>query len=476
MKDEAGYDMGITEDNIVGKYVARNGVVYVINKVLPPLDYRSVMGPAKIDQNNKIINMALNDSHTQMMYYLRSLLSKYQFFITPDKYMNHYVDPVSMGKLTARHAYWNFSINAANEIQATAYSMETGDSLQLITSSSVINNRLEDILRSHIIVVNSDAEFRQAVADGQEYFVTMGYNPIHIKGTSAGSNVAGIANGSYLKITDASEKTNGVAYIIDGIMQNTRTSTYANLNQSSDASTINSSSPFYEFLRLCNVSGIFSNAATSSIIPVSPYITFLQQYDYTIYAPTNAELKAAETNHYIPTPEELEELYSLSADGQESHIDSLYQIAREKLRRFIRYHIQDNSVFIKGKKESNKEYLTETINNSTKLFYPVYVTNTGSSISVKDHTGNTRHVVTSGDNYNLIGRDLKVNNASGSTTRYDINNSTTIESYTATVVHQLDEPLWFETPSSAWHTSLYNDLAAYQKKVSASSRRIKNRK
>ena len=462
MKDEAGYDMGISKNDIVDKYVARNGIVFTINKVLPPLDYRSVMGPAKVDLNNQIFNIAMNDSHTQFMYYLRSLLSRYEFFITPDAQMKHYVDPVSMFKQTASHAYWDFRLSTTGQIQAVAYNVETGDSIDLITDGKIINNRLSDILRSHTIVVESSDAFRQAVADGQEYFVTIGYTPLRIKGTSTGGTLSGEGNTTMLTINDASDKTNGTSYIIDGIVQNTLTSTYQNLNQSENSSVLNSSSPFCEFLRLCNACGIFSNSATSSIIPSDPYVTFLQQYDYTLYVPTNEELKAAQQSHYIPSPEELQELYEMSADGQESHIDSLYQIAVDRLRRFIRYHIQDNSVFVYGKKEQNHQYLSETIDNETRLFYPLFVTNTGSAITVKDNMGNIRNVNVTNGLYNLIGRDLKFNNASGSTTRFDINTSTTIDTYTCTVTHQIDKPLWAETPSSQWHTDLYADLEKYQ--------------
>ena len=461
MKDEAGYDMGISESNIVEKYVARNGVVFTINKVLPPLDYRSVMGPAKVDLSNQIFNIAMNDSHTQFMYYLRSLLSRFEFLITPDAQMKHYVDPVSMFKQTANHAYWDFRLSTTGEIQAVAYNVETGDSLALITDGKTLNNRLTDILRSHTLVVESSDVFRQAVADGQEYFVTMGYTPLRIKGTTAGGSVLGKGNATAITIQDASDKTNGTSYIIDGIVQNTLTSTYQNLNQSENSSVLNPQSPFSEFLRLCNACSIFSNQATTSIIPADPYITFLQQYDYTLYIPTNEQLKAAQQAHYIPTPEELQDLYEQSADGQESHIDSLYQIAVDRLRRFIRYHIQDNSIFIRGKKEQNHEYLSETINNETRLFYPLFVTNTGDAVTVRDNVGNTRTVNNSDGLYNLIGRDLKFNNTSGSSTKFDINTSTTIDTYTCTVVHQIDAPLWFETPSAQWYTDLYADLEKY---------------
>ena len=461
LKDEAGYEMNVAESNITDKYVARNGIVFLVNKVLPPLDYRSVMGPAKIDLKNQIFNIAMNDTHTQFMYYLRSLLSRYQFFITPDAQMKHYVDPVSMFKQTANHAYWDFRLSTTGDIMAVVRSIDTGDSIGLVTDMKVINNRMEDILRSHTIVVESSDAFRQAVAGGQEYFITMGYSPLRIKGTSAGGTTAGQGNTTTINIQDASDKTNGTSYIIDGILQNTLTSTYQNLNQSPNSAVLNSSSPFSEFLRLCNACNIFSNSATSSIIPGDPYITFLQQYDYTVYVPTNEQLLDAQVKHYIPSPEELQDLYEKSADGQESHIDSLYQIAVDRLRRFIRYHIQDNSIFIRGKKEQNKEYLTETINNDTRLFYPLFVTNTGSTVSVKDNTGSTANVSTTDGRYNLIGRDLKLNNASGSSVKYDVNNSTTIETYTCTVVHQIDKALWYETPSSQWHTDLYNDLNKY---------------
>lgn len=471
LKDEAGYDMELSEADIVDKYVARNGVVYTVNKVFPPLDYRSVMGPAKIDQANQIFNIAMNESHTQFMYYLRSLLSCYQFFITPDECLGHYVDPVSMGKSTAEHAYWKFTLNQMNDIQATIYSLETGDSINVVTDSKIIKNRFNDILRSHTLVVGSNQEFEAAVAGGQEYFVTMGYMPIRIKGTKAGAEMSGCGNtdenghgingNTTIHITDASEKSNGTSYIVDGLIQNTLTSTYQNLNQSTNSEVINSQSPFYEFLRLCNACGIFSNSATASVIPLDPYITFLQQYDYTLYIPENELLREAMDKHYIPTPDELQELYELSAGGLETHIDSLYNIAVDKLRRFIRYHIQDNSVFIKGKKESNAEYLTETIDNTTKLFYPVYITNTGDAMSIRDNIGQTANVNVSEGLYNLIGRDIRVNNSTGSTSSPDISKSTTIDSYSCTVVHQIDNVLWFEQPSAQWHTDLYKDLEDY---------------
>ena len=40
--------MEVSKENIVDKFVGRNGVVYVTDKVFTPLDYRTVMGPARL--------------------------------------------------------------------------------------------------------------------------------------------------------------------------------------------------------------------------------------------------------------------------------------------------------------------------------------------------------------------------------------------------------------------------------------------
>ena len=112
-----------------------------------------------------------------------------------------------------------------------------------------------------------------------------------------------------------------------------------------------------------------------------------------------------------------------------------------KLIRFIRYHFQDNSVFIKGKKETN-EYLTSTLNNTTNKFYPVTVQNTGNAISLTSANQTTAHVVISNGLYNLMARDIVVNHA-------DRNQATEIETYSYAVIHQIDNYLYFDNlPSS----------------------------
>ena len=98
----------------------------------------------------------------------------------------------------------------------------------------------------------------------------------------------------------------------------------------------------------------------------------------------------------------------------------------------------DTGESFQGAKESNKDYLSSTLNNSTSKFYPITVTNTGASISLKTATGGTAHVVTSGGLYNLMARDIIVNNK-------DRNAATEIASSSYAVIHQVDQVLNFET-------------------------------
>ena len=76
--------------------------------------------------------------------------------------------------------------------------------------------------------------------------------------------------------------------------------------------------------------------------------------------------------------------------------------------------------------------------------------------------GEEAHVTDREGLYNLIGRDIRVNNT-GKSQSPEMSKATTIESYSCTVVHQIDKILWYEPASSQWHTDLYDDLEEYQK-------------
>jgi uncharacterized protein Veg len=431
IEDENGYSMDVATSNIVRSYVGRNGLVYVTNKVFPPQDYRTVMGPAKIDTMNSIFNKAItNTSYSYFAYLLRAPQNVYHFFVTPNASMKEYIDPVAKGYTSVNwRCKLNFYLNASNLIAATPISLANGTNIVadnyplgargIVTTS--MKNRLNDILNTHTLVMNYDGELEAALADGQEYFISNGYAPLHITTNTTGGQVSGTGNDNTLTIQKVFEKTNGKAYVVDGIIQNTTTSIYDILSSHSD---------FSSFFGICNELGIFSTKATNGDAALNYKVSFLNQYHYTIYVPTNAAIQLAQTVGVIPT------LDQYRAEGNAELKDAM----AEKLIRFIRYHFQDNSVFIKGKKET-REYLSSTLNNTTNKFYPITVENTGDNIVLTAADGAKAHVVKSGNLYNLMARDIVVNNSVR-------DQATEIETYSYAVIHQIDTYLGFQGSSN----------------------------
>ena len=157
--------MEVSKENIVDKFVGRNGVVYVTDKVFTPLDYRTVMGPAKIDSLNSIFNQAMADA--QFVYYLRSLKSTYQFFVTPNEYMKDYVDPVAKSYASENYrCNLEFQLTPQNTVAAVPTRTSDGTVIMdngfplgsngTVSNSSILKNRLEDILNCQTLVTESN--------------------------------------------------------------------------------------------------------------------------------------------------------------------------------------------------------------------------------------------------------------------------------------------------------------------------------
>jgi uncharacterized surface protein with fasciclin (FAS1) repeats len=413
MKDEAGYEMNIVKQDIAGSYVARNGLVYTINKVLPPLDYRSVMGPIKIDVNTRIFNLSMNDTYCQFQYYLRSLKNNYQFFVTPDAYMKGYLDPVSTGYTGDKVARWEFEITSNGTIRALVCSVLTGDTIGEVTDVATIKNRLNDILDQQTIVGD--------LTPGQEWYLTKSGAPIRLTGGEANDLIAGAGNieqSTTATINKTYDKNNGRTYYIDKVLENSTTSVYRTLVNHPE---------FSEFVRLCDYAGFFVNKPTPITSSLDLKVGFFNLYNYTIYVPTNSALQAAISSGLIPDPNNIE------AEGDQEIKDAMM----EKLTRILRYHFIDNSVIIKGETLDNKEFLSATLNNVTNKFYPVWVTHRNQEISLRTAKGGTARVLKDNNLYNLFARDIVVNNS-------DPTKATLIETSSWAVIHRIDNVLWCE--------------------------------
>ena len=427
LEDESGYSMGVKQSDINNTFISRNGVVYITNKVLAPQDYKTVMGPAKINLANKIFNLGIsNTAYSYYAYILRAPMNSFYFFITPDEYMKGYEEPVTFAYTSpAYHTRLDFSINKANNIVATPVSIESGDTISVAGGkyalgengvvSSGMKYRMKDILGSQTVVCSYNGELEERLAQGQEWFVTNSYAPIHLKSLAVGAVVEGSNSAHQATILKAYQKSNGKAYEIDGLLQNTHSSVF---------DVLSSREEYKEFFNICEAIGIFASSAADKSAALNRIVSFLTRYHYTVYVPTNRAIRQAQQEGKIPT-----------VDAYERETDKeLKDAMEERLINFVRYHFQDNSIFIKGAHESDVEYLSSTLNPATKKFYPIKVTNTGSSITLTDAKGGVAHVVAENGLCNQLARDIILN-------AQVADKATEISSYAYAVIHQIDKVL-----------------------------------
>lgn len=434
VKDENGYTVDIKCDNIIDKYVGRNGIVYVSNKVLMPQDYRTVMGAAKINKDNSIFNLAIsNTDYSWYQYILRAPKNLYYFFITPDEYCKNYVDPVTQGYSNLNyHATLDFGINSSNAIAAIACKTGTNDTIvdtkfplygggSTMTNKTYLKTRMEDIIGTQVVVWSREKSetIEQAIANGQHWFITNSNAPLYISSLTNGGQVMGGGNSTALTIQktfpESGEYTNGKSYSINGLVQNTYKSTAEVLKEN-----------FGDFYELCAYCGFFTatpSTTTHSLANLGN-VSFLSRYHYTIYAPTDAAIQKAINDGIIHSISEIE-----------AQKDAKIKLQWEaQLENFLKYHFQDYSTFIEGEKVTNANYLTSAINNKNK-FYQIYVTNTGNAITIKDGKGNT-HIVNTSGKHNLLARDIEVNAKTNDA-------AVSISTSAYTVIHQLNDVLQY---------------------------------
>ena len=177
-------------------------------------------------------------------------------------------------------------------------------------------------------------------------------------------------------------------------------------------------------------------------------------YNYTVFIPTNASIQQLWDRGILPTPDELEEERE-GADGR--MVDVLDSICKAEnwpstetdkkniktyigniVSDFIRYHVMDRSVAIGMAPEPTQQgnyYESMKRNPETGRFFPLEVAFDDNSLTVKDVEGNTRTVQTTPGLYNNICREYWFEGS---------NNTARLFMGSDAVVHQINEPLYYE--------------------------------
>ena len=427
--NDANDPMGVEEEAIDSVWLGCNGAIYLTNRVYSPTAYVSVSFPALINETMRILYWGIEQ--LQYNVYLNSLNSYYSFFIPTNNALLQYIDPCSYGKNQTqlmRFHYDATKVNKEERVWASLwnYDMETGeigDSITRITDYNTIRNRLKDILDTHIVIGN--------VEDGHTFYRTKGGTELRITNASAGENgmtVEGsfqMNEGQPAHITYVYDQTaggNGKSYILDNepIMGTRHTV----------RDVLASREEFSKFLELMDGSGLFEQIHNKRNATAGQNISSFNTYHYTVYVPTNASIEALQKAGKLSSWETVD-AYEEAGNTMLKTRDSL------QIVNFLKYHIQDNALFI-GAEEESGDFETAVVDPSTERFYRVSASLEANGINLRDHAGNNRYVLTADPRlFNLVAREYQYDTA-------DATRANNIETSSSAVVHLINEPLMIE--------------------------------
>ena len=357
--------MGLTLDMIDrkenGKYditFANNGVIYVINNMIVPAEYNSVMAPASEYPDMRVMNWAIQDGtyngnylEMDFKYYLMAMSANYAFFIPEDAAFDYYyLDPASLAKVDQNndprpevlHFYYDTQATRNPYVKCTRYYFDTTTGEVYGTprevSISQVKSQFQDILNYHTVVLKSG----EKVGDNH-YYKTKHGGEIYVENGKVGSHVVSGAQIEKPTLFPAPEikavynEKNGNAYRISRLIQAPQESVYR---------VLKSNSQFSEFFDMCigfqstevmtwaGISATINTATGSSEQDVFTIFTNLYKtgtdsetkmpiyaqaavdynvkmfntYNYTLFAPDNTAMQKA-YNEGLPKWETINTMY-----------------------------------------------------------------------------------------------------------------------------------------------------------------------
>ena len=389
--------------------------------------------------------------------------------------------------------------------------------IEKVTNGDFLRNRLEDILNTHIIVTtkatksNGQKGVENDIVDQSKYsfYRTKGggairfkmgnndpktqYTSMEVDGgwqIETGEKVNIVPNGRFDMIE--SSHGNGVTYIIDKPLMTSRNSVYDVLSDSAKYPKFNL------FFKLMKEAQLFSTTSNGTEIGSTNCVNFFSTFNYTVYVPSSDSIQALFDNGRLYSPEFLNNFYTECENANDSifevygedrdaadsawtvykisvsrelrkaavgesdtHADSTFDYndfiaqQREVLGNFVRYHIQDNSVYINAEfNRAYTDYQTAYMRSSDKTFVKLSVEADNDNLSIYDvlckkdpDNHKVRHVVTDDEKYyNIMCREYEFKEGFGSDAKATGSVSdvtkTKLETSSYAVIHLIDAPLY----------------------------------
>ena len=400
--DDSQRSMGVTIADVDSCIMGCNGVVYITNKVFAPSEYSSVMFPALVQSTSdySVIYHALTSNYTPTYVsnngagkdftpYLTAMDSKFSLIIpfnsedwlkfnTGDIKFLSFIDPCSYG-LPQQHLlifyYYKEQINgiAIPVIMASDGSWKYAEDLTgLPLTPDIAVNRLYDYLDNSILLedITPDKTMYKTKAGSVIKAFKEG-NDMYFQGglqLHTGEKIK--ASSKY--IYDMGSDGNGTTYGVNDA---------ENAEMYKVKIPMTSAKSVYEILKEeCDKGGdhlfydlIFADESGKGLFGTkdgkyyclnpagNKNLTVFDNYNYTIYVPTDAAIKQMIDNGYLPTWDDYN-----NTDSEDEK-----KVIADRIHNFVRYHIQDNSVYIGGDKVSNFQYESGKLNPKNNRFYSI---------------------------------------------------------------------------------------------------------
>ena len=473
--DEANDPMGLSLDvlnkNSNGSYdvkIANNGVAYMLNTVFAPPSLIAVSAPVTLSSNMRIMNEAVNDGKSRTTLalnlnyyaYLLAMSANYAFFIpTDDAFERFYIDPAYLNTDQPRALKFYYQ-NKSPYVYCSAwkYDPTTGiigttpaDSIGRV-STDQFRTQFVDILNYNTVVLG-DGE----TLGGNKYYKTKHGGAILFENNTvkSGAQIDGTAPVS--QVTQAYNQANGMAYAIDHVIQPPHRSVL---------DVLQSDPRFSEFLELCTSFEMDSvmefasdklmevNTVTkkrrmdayhtfAAKVGLTDNVNYFNSYNYTVFAPDNEAMRKAYEKG-LPTSSDIKVIYDqynerLEQEKEGGRISEEVQAARDKalamveeINAFIRYHFQDNSVYVDNTIDEGiyPTACSDTLGIREKLT----ITGGGNRMTVQDKRG--QQIEVDATNTTKLTNQMARDYVLAGTGR-----NRTISTSSFAVVHQISTPL-----------------------------------
>lgn len=428
--------MGIRPEDVDSVWLGCNGAIYLTNKVFSPTEYVSVSFPALINETMSVFNWAIEQY--QYGSYLNSLDAYYSLFIPTNEALLTYIDPVSYGETETRIWKFHYSPNemaAEDKVWASIWNYDVatgtvGDSIGYKKGKAALEKRLVDILDNHIVVGN--------VESGREFYRTKNGGVVRV--IREGNQIKAVQNSMQMelgqevpvkRVYDQSKDGNGKTYILDNAPLLTTNRSVCDILESDPRTAL--------FFQLLQGSELFETARRgASVASKTGNIASFNNYHYTAYIPTSESIQKLIDDGTLKTWDDISAMEESGAFPE-----SVIKKAKDDLNAFLRYHFQDNSLYLGmdfandgGSNTFTRNYETAIMNEETQKFYTIKVEMQDNGIQITDLMGNTRRVLTESGFYNLSAREYQISGGN----YLDKNLSTSAFA----VVHLIDAPLFFK--------------------------------